>query len=93
MAKWRRVGGAFEFRRTPDAADIDLGWSWRVERDDFDRRYVRVEIARGGMTALDLPRESREAIRTHGASVVDSVLDEDDPPLRLVVSTLGVRAR
>jgi len=93
VAKWTRVGESFEFKRNPDGTDIDLGWAWRVERDGFDRRYVRVEVTRGGLRAPDLPSESRDAIRTRGASAVDPFLDDDEPPERLVVSTAGVRPR
>jgi hypothetical protein len=93
MTKWTRVGESFEFKRNPDGVDIDLGWAWRVERAGFDRRYVRVEVAPGGLRAPDLPSESQNAIRTRGASAVDTFLDYDEPPERLVVSTTGIRPR
>jgi hypothetical protein len=77
----------------PHGSDIDVGWSWRVEREDAWPRWIWVEVAGGRLHSADLPAESREAIRTHGASAVDAVLDEDEPPPRLLVSSFGVRAR
>jgi hypothetical protein len=55
-------------------------------------RYVHVEVACGSsLRATDLPAASRNAIRSRGATAVDSFLDKDEPPERLVVSRLGVR--
>jgi hypothetical protein len=93
VAKWRRVGKPFEFRTTGDGAEIDVGWSWRIERKGADHRFVRVEVALGSRYAEDLLAASRLAIATQGASAVDLVLDEETPPERIVVDSLGVRAR
>jgi hypothetical protein len=93
VAKWHRVGGAEEFGTTPDGSDIDIGWSWRVEREGAGHRYIWVEVAGGRLNSAELPDESCEAIRTRGASAVDAVLDEDEPPPRLLVSSFGVRPR
>lgn len=94
MVTWFRFADkpADVFRTTPDA-DVDIVWSWRVGRLGADPRHVKVEVAGGCLHSRDLPRESKEAIRTLGASAVDAFRDEDELPHRLVVSSLGVRPR
>ena len=92
-ARWHRVGQAIRFGPSPDGVETELGWSWRISRDGV-HRSVRVEVACAlKLRPTDLPAESRNAIRSRGATAVDSVLNQDEPPERLVVSTLGVRAR
>jgi hypothetical protein len=93
MAKWRRVGEPFEYGATGDGADIDIGWSWRISRVGAGDRHVRVEVAGGRLLTTDLSDESRRAIRSKGASAVDAVLDEELPPGRLIVASLGVRVQ
>jgi hypothetical protein len=91
--RWHRVGEAMRFCPSPDGVETESGWSWRISRDGVNRS-LRVEVACGlRLRPTDLPAESRNAIRSRGATAVDSVLDQDEPPERLVVSTLGVRAR
>jgi hypothetical protein len=91
--RWHRVGEASRFGPSPDGVETESGWSWRISRDGMNRS-VRVEVVCGlSLRPTDLPAASRNAIRSRGASAVDSVLDLDEPPERLVVSTLGVRAR
>jgi broad specificity phosphatase PhoE len=38
-----------------------------------------------------LPEDSRQAIRSRGESAIDKVLDEEEPPTLIVVSSAGVR--
>ncbi len=95
MARWFRFADkpADVFRDSPDGASVDIVWSWRVGRLGAGQRQVKVEVAGGCLHSRDLPQESQEAIRTLGASAVDAFQDEDEPPHRLVVSSLGVRPR
>jgi hypothetical protein len=81
------------FESSGDSADIDVGWSWLIERDGAERRPLRVYVAAGVLAAAEqdeLHEDSREAIRTQGASAVDAWLDVEDPPERIVVSRLAV---
>ena len=90
--RWHRVGEAIRFGPSPDGVETESGWSWRISRDGMNRS-VRVEVVCGlSLRPTDLPAASRNAIRSRGASAVDSVLELDEPPERLVVSRLGVRA-
>jgi hypothetical protein len=67
-----------------------VGWSWLIRREG-DERSVRVEIVGGPFRVTDLPAESRNAIRSRGATAVDSFLVGDEPPDLIVVSILGVQ--
>jgi len=70
--------------------DAERGWAYDVGRDG-EQRTVLVEVA-GTLDAGhgDLPDDVRRALSTHGRSAVDAVLDDDDPPERLTVTTNGV---
>jgi hypothetical protein len=52
---------------------------------------MRVEVTRASVVVTDLPAEAQNAIRSRGATAVDSYLHHDAPPERLFVSTDGVR--
>ncbi len=92
MAKWSRTGAATAFGPTPGAREIAVGWFWEIKRDGSEPRQIRVEVARGPYVVTDLPAEARNAIRSRGATAVDSFLDRDEPPALIRVSTLGVSA-
>jgi hypothetical protein len=51
---------------------------------------VRVVVAAAGIRVTDLPADARNAIRSRGATAVDAYLHQDEPPARILVSTLGV---
>ena len=90
---WYRVPNRSpEVRRTSaSGAEVDIVWSWLVWRLGSEQRSVSVEVSAGYLHTTDLPPEALEAIDTRGASAVDASLGEDVPPLRLVVSSQGVR--
>jgi hypothetical protein len=87
VARWRRIAGPFE------STERDLGWTWRVAREDAGTRDITVDVPGGRQHPRDLPADSVEAISTRGASAVDAFLDEDEPPPRILVLSLGVQAR
>lgn len=89
---WRIIEGPREYSQTAEAADIDVGWSWQIEREG-ERRTIRVEVAGGRLDMADLPRESQEAIRTQGKSAIMPLLKESDPPTRLLVTSSGIFTR
>jgi hypothetical protein len=68
------------------------GWLWEIKRcDDYRRVFVEVSgtaLAAGGGIAEDTVR----AIATEGGSVVDALLDQDDPPRVVKCSTHGCRS-
>ena len=91
MARWQRVGGPTRFGATV-ALESQVGWSWTIARQGDEQRVVHVEVSGGPFRVTELPAEARNAIRSRGATAVDMFLDRDDPPARIVVSTLGVDA-
>jgi hypothetical protein len=90
VARWHRVGAAVLLTPGPDAPWNTVGWSWSIKRDGDEPRDVRVEVVGRPFRVTELPAESRNAIRSRGATAVDSYLATDDPPERIVVSKLGV---
>jgi len=90
VARWQRVGGPTQFRARPDGSEIEVGWSWQIRREGDEPRLVRVEVSGSPFRVTDLPAESRNAIRSRGATAVDAFLDREEPPTRIVVSTLGI---
>jgi hypothetical protein len=64
---------------------------WEIRRGKDEQRFIRVEIAGMPVRVTDLPAEARNAIRSRGATAVDAYLREEEPPLRIVVSTGGVQ--
>jgi hypothetical protein len=44
-----------------------------------------------GLRVTDLPADSRQAIRSRGATAVDVYLFNEEPPEQIVVSNLGVQ--
>jgi hypothetical protein len=88
--RWSRTGQAEAFGLTPGESAVEVGWVWEIRRGHDEPRFVRVEVTRGPFRVTDLPAEARNAIRSRGATAVDAYLDEEEPPARIVVSTLGV---
>jgi len=90
--RWTRTGTASAFGTTPpEEGSTGVGWSWVIRRDGPEQRRVQVEVSRGPYRVTDLPAESRNAIRSRGATAVDAFLEDEDPPVRIVVSTEGLR--
>ncbi len=93
MPKWIRTGRASAFGTTPGVVGLSIGWSWEIKRGSDEARLVRVEVTREPFLVTDLPAEARNAIRSRGATAVDSFLHHDNPPGLIIVSTDGVLAR
>jgi hypothetical protein len=87
------VGTAVQLDAAPDAREPVVGWLWEVARDGDARRQVRVEVDLASTARVtDLPAVAQHAVRSRGATAVDLFLAADEPPARLVVSKLGIRA-
>jgi hypothetical protein len=91
VARWRRVAGPFESELTAGSRPVGVNWTWRVHNDDAGTREIRVEVIPRHNDGL--PEASKEAIRTKGASAVDSFSDEREPPQVIRVGAVGVQAR
>jgi hypothetical protein len=90
VARWHRVGGPTQFGAKPNDGNPGVGWSWTIARQGDEQRLVRVEVSGSPFLVTDLPAEARNAIRSRGATAVDLYLNLDEPPVRIVVSRLGV---
>ena len=78
VIRWRIIGGPRQYGATAKAADIASGWAWDIEAGR-SCRTVRVEIASAaGFGYMDAELALRD------------VLDEPDPPERLLLSTHGI---
>src|SRR5262245_32389127 len=88
VVRWQRIGGATQFGGSPDARQPGVGWSWTFARPGDEQRLVQVRVSVGAYAVTDLPAETRNAIRSRGATAVDLYLDRDEPPARIVVSIL-----
>ena len=92
VRRWSRTGAAIPFRTGPDGLGGSVGWSWEIRRDGSEHRRIDVEVSPGPYLVTDLPAEARNAIRTRGATAVEAFLGENDPPVRIAVSTKGIEA-
>jgi hypothetical protein len=88
MARWKIISGARSFYELP-GRDIAIGWARDLERDGV-QRTVSVCVRKDAEQAAELPGECRNAIRTHGRTVFDALLDEDEVPRIVDVTTTGL---
>jgi hypothetical protein len=65
------------------------GWARDLQRGDT-QVTVNVVVLRDAHEASDLPQESREAIKSHGRSVINSLLGEETLPTIVEVRTTGL---
>jgi hypothetical protein len=87
---WNIVDGPREYEKR-GSLDIDVGWVWEISRGG-ELRSVRVEVAGGRLNEPGLPEECQRAIRDRGRSALAMHLDENDPPARIVVTSVGLLA-
>ena len=83
--RWKKESGPRPF----SAEDIAAGWTYRLRRD-ATVRDVHVELTHTAALAAHLPEDCRRAIRSNGWSAVVPYLVNDEPPLRIVISTAGI---
>ena len=89
---WQIVGEPAEYHRGAEGADIDVGWTWDIERNG-ERRKVRVEVAGGRLTSVDLPDDAQRAIDSHGRSAIAPLLTDLEPATDVLVTSSGVFTR
>jgi hypothetical protein len=88
MARWKIISGARAFHEFPDRR-VAIGWARDLERDGV-QRTVNVCVALGADEAAELPEECRAAIRSHGRTIFNALLDEDELPRIVDVSLTGL---
>lgn len=92
-AAWRVVEGPHESRAWHGPTDLQIVWTWKLERTGGDALQIAVETNGARLDQSGLPTDAREALETRGLSAVRAVLAERAPPARLLVSELGVTRR
>jgi hypothetical protein len=88
VARWRIISGARPFYEFPGRV-VGVGWARDLQRGE-KQVTVNVVVLRDAHEASDLPQESRDAIRSHGRSVINSLLSEDTLPTIVEVRTTGL---
>lgn len=88
MARWKIISGARPFYEFPGRV-VGVGWARDLQRGET-QVTVNVVVLRDAHEASDLPQESRDAIRSHGRSVINSLLNEDTLPTVVEVRTTGL---
>lgn len=68
-----------------------VGWVWLLENEAGETRGIRVDVSGTAMAVASehLPDETVQARETHGRSEVELVLDTDEPPRRIALTTVG----
>jgi len=88
VARWKIISGARPFYEFPGRV-VGAGWARDLQRGE-EQVTVNVVVLRDAHEASDLPQESRDAIRSHGRSVINSLLSEDTLPTIVEVRTTGL---
>jgi hypothetical protein len=88
VARWKIISGARPFYEFPGRV-VAVGWARDLERGET-QVTVNVVVLRDAQEASDLPQDSRDAIRSHGRSVINSLLNEDTLPTIVEVRTTGL---
>jgi hypothetical protein len=88
VARWKIISGARPFYEFPGRI-VGVGWARDLERGET-QVTVNVVVLRDAHEASDLPQESRDAIKSHGRSVVNSLLNEETLPTIVEVRTTGL---
>jgi hypothetical protein len=91
MAAWVVRQGPRELVDQIETFDMDFpAWAYELEREGR-RHMVTVVVAGGRMHSLQLADASRHAIATRGRTAVDRVLDRDEPPRFILVTSAGLQ--
>jgi hypothetical protein len=88
VARWKIISGARPFYEFPGRV-VGMGWARDLQRGDT-QVTVNVVVLRDASEASDLPPESRDAIKSHGRSVINALLGEDTLPTIVEVRTTGL---
>jgi hypothetical protein len=88
VARWRIISGARPFYEFPGRV-VGVGWARDLQRGDT-QVTVNVVVLRDAHEASDLPQESRDAIKSHGRSVINALLNEETLPDVVEVRTTGL---
>jgi hypothetical protein len=88
VARWKIISGARVFYEFPGRS-VEIGWARDLQRGD-DQRTLNVCVSREADQAAELPQECRDAIRSHGRTATNAVLEEDDVPWIIDITPAGL---
>ena len=88
MAKWKIISGSREFFRLR-GREVSIGWARDLQRKDV-QVTVNVVVGPGVAEAENLPRESRDAIRSHGKTAIIAVMNDEKLPAIIDVTEKGL---
>jgi hypothetical protein len=88
MARWKIISGSREFFRLR-GRDVSIGWARDLERKGV-QVTVNVVVGPGVAEAENLPRESRDAIRSHGKTAIIAVMNDEKLPAIIDVTENGL---
>jgi hypothetical protein len=88
VPRWKIVSGARPFYSFPGRS-VGIGWARDLQRGDT-QVTVNVCVLADAYEADGLPQESRDAIKSHGRSVINALLSEETLPTLVEVSTSGL---
>lgn len=87
-----RVTATYEVEPWPVGPEIGRTWGVDlVNTRTGEARTVRVDIA-SDLGAAGLPEECEAAVRTRGRAALESHLDDDMPPWRVIVTRDGLES-
>jgi hypothetical protein len=88
--EWTIASGPRKYNRARYGDDIDVGWSWTIERAGRERA-IRVEVAGGRLNFLRcLVEDSVAAIHSQGRTAIADCLEDPEPPMRIKVTSGGL---
>jgi hypothetical protein len=88
VPRWKVISGSRAFYEFP-GRNVEIGWARDVQKGDA-QKTINVCVTREADRADGLPEESRRAIKTHGRTAVNAVLDDEDVPFFIEVTTEGL---
>ena len=86
---WHRISGPRPVGQI-GSYDMTQAWGYTIRRGD-EERTIGVIVSQGITRDHGLPHDSDAAMGTRGRSAVQDVLDQNDPPRYLVITSTGVR--
>lgn len=89
MPTWKIISGARPFYELPSRERVAVGWARDLERGET-QFTVNVVVTHEAQAAAELPPEARDAIRSHGRSVIDALLTEETLPYIVEVTPGGL---
>lgn len=89
MPRWKLISGARPFYELPNREGVAIGWARDLQRGET-QFTVNVVVSQEAQEAADLPPEAREAIRSHGRSVINALLGEETLPYIVDVTPGGL---